>query len=376
MELNKPIKVLFIVSSLSRAGAETQVVDLVNSVNNKNFLKYFLTFEKNLDQYFRIDHKNVTFFNYPRKHKYDFSIFKKIANVIDTFGIDIVHCSVQISLFFGWFALKFAKSKPKLITAIHTTTPKNIKEVLYNTILYQWLLRDCNKIIFVCKMQYEYWKRNYPFLADKSVVIHNGVDTSYFNYDKVREKGCELRRTLSIPEDSKVICCIAGFRSEKGHDTLVKAFASLDKYNYLILAGDGPRKKEIKALVEKSGVDKRVKFLGVVQDVRPIFACSDISVLASTAVETFSMAMLESMSMKVPVIATDIGGLSESIIPGQTGDLVPIGNSNILALSIKNMLADESQMILIKNQCRKLVSRNFSVEKMALLTEQLFISTY
>ena len=376
MEVKRPIKILFIVSSLSRAGAETQVVDLINSISNKRFKKYLFTFEKNIDQYDRLDHKNLTFFNYPRKHKLDFSIFKKISNLVDVKEIDIVHCSVQISLFFGWFALKLSKNKPKLIAAIHTTTSKNTKEELYNKILYQWLLRDCNKIIFVCKTQHAHWKNKYPFLSDKSLVIYNGVDTSYFNNVSFIEKGIALKKSLCIPEDSKVICCIAGFRSEKGHDILVEAFSSLRTDAYLVLAGEGILKQSIKDLVKKKGIAHKVKFLGVVRDVRPVLAASDISVLASTSVETFSIAMLESMSMGIPVLATDIGGLSEAIIPGKTGDLVPIGNSGLLRLSIDNMLSKEHRFFRMKNCCRKVVIENFSVKKMALTTEKLFLEAF
>ena len=371
------LKVLFIVPSLSRAGAETQVVDLLNSMDNDKFDKYLFTFHKNIEQYNRLDLDNIKFYNKPRKNKLDFSIVKMIANVVDKEKIDIVHCTLTFSLLIGWLSTKLSREKPRLIAAIHTTTHRSAKEEVFEKVFFQWLLRRCDHVIFVCKKQAKHWKAKYPFLFEKNSVIYNGVDTSYFNPSAFHFQGKKLIKSLSIPDGAPVLCCIAGFRKEKGHDDLIEAFACLGDNVFLLLAGDGERKGRIELLVKKKGLENRVKFLGNVPDVRPVLAASDISVLASTA-ETFSIAMLESMSMGVSVVATDIGGISEAIIPGETGELVSPNDPDMLFRDLQRMIENPSRCRVMGKNCREHIAKKFTIEKMVYATESLlsFLMTF
>lgn len=370
MEKNK-IRILFIVPSLRRAGAEIQVVDLVNSLSPRKFDTYLFSFEKQLDQYDRLDHNKIKFFNKHRKYKLDFTMVKTISNIISKEKIDIVHCTLQISLLMGWLAIMLAKRKPILIAAIHTTINKSPKEEFFDRTLFKCLLRRCSRVIFVCKNQARYWETKYPFLSKKSVVIYNGVDATHFDPVPFRGQRKELKKSLSIPDDTTVITCIAGFRKEKGHNILVEAFNKIKPDSYLLLAGDGETRKDIESLVKKRGLQKRIKFLGNIQDVRPLLAASDLSVLASTAVETFSIAMLESMSMGVPVVATNIGGLSEAITPGKTGALVSPGNPDIFGETLSKIIDNPPLLKTMGVRCRELIIKKFSKDKMVLKTENL-----
>jgi glycosyltransferase involved in cell wall biosynthesis len=93
--------------------------------------------------------------------------------------------------------------------------------------------------------------------------------------------------------------------------------------------------------------------------------------LASTAVETFSMAMLESMSMGVPVIATNIGGLKEAIIPGENGMLVPPGDPVALCRAMQEAAENRERFAAYGIRARQLVIANFSVNAMAKATETI-----
>ena len=73
------------------------MVDLANSLNPHKFDTYLFTFEKMLDQYDRLDHNKIKFFNKHRKYKLDFSMVKTISDIISKEKIDIVHCTLQIS---------------------------------------------------------------------------------------------------------------------------------------------------------------------------------------------------------------------------------------------------------------------------------------
>jgi glycosyltransferase involved in cell wall biosynthesis len=140
-----------------------------------------------------------------------------------------------------------------------------------------------------------------------------------------------------------------------------------------VFAGDGILRPAIAEQVQSMGLKNQVRFLGSVADVRPLLGLADLSVIASTAVETFSIAMLESMSMEVPLVATDIGGTSEAVIPDITGFLVPPDNVTALSLAILSAMTDERRLKNFGVHARQNVIDHFSSQVMVDQTNKLFL---
>jgi glycosyltransferase involved in cell wall biosynthesis len=260
-----------------------------------------------------------------------------------------------------------------MVGAIHTTVNVTRRFELFDQVLYRRLIAKCRRVIFVCEAQANYWKSKYPALASTSVVVYNGVDIDYFCRAQFVRAGEELKIRLEIPHYAPVVTCIAGFRQEKGHQYLIEAFTKLSGEPYLVLVGDGELRKAIEKIVESSPCQRRIIFLGEVADVRPILAATDVSVLASTAVETFSMAMLESMAMEVPMVATDIGGLSEAILPRQTGELVPPRNADKLAQVLSSYICNRQMVREIGKHARVNVTKQFSSDVMIRRTAAVLV---
>ncbi len=365
-----PIKTLFLLPSLRRAGAQTQTVDLLNAMGD-GFSRTLVVYESNLDQLSRLDRDRTEFIHIQRRSLIDFNLVRRIARIIDQQEIQLLHCTLQFTLLMGWLAMRFSRRKPALVASIHTTRNVSLKEELLDRLLYRRILRSCEKIIFVCNSQAGYWRGKFPELGDKAAVVYNGVDPVRFSPDKAVDSGRSLRLSHNIGANSFVFCCIAGFRREKGHDLLVRAFAEVGEECHLLLAGEGEFRPGTEAMVRGLGLSARVHFLGNVEDVRPVLAATDVSVLASTAVETFSIAMLESMAMEVPLVATDIGGLKEAVLPGRTGELVPPGDFIALRKAMVRRLDDRRGTAGMGRQARKEVLRRFTVEKMREDTEQV-----
>lgn len=372
--MSKRKKVLFILPSLRRAGAETQVVDLVTALPDEHIEKYLFTFEKTLDQLDRIDQSIIHFYNQPRKYKFDFSVARTIASVIDKENIDIVHCTLQIALLMGWMGCRLAKRTPRLIVALHTTLNRCKKDDLLDTFVYQWLMRACYKIIFVCEAQERYWIQKYPFIKKHSYVIHNGVDANHFKPGVFESEAKQLRDKLGLTAEQFIYSCIAGFRSEKGHAHLVSAFSHLVvkmPSARLLLAGDGPEIDGIKSMVKDLHLEDNVIFLGLVKDVRALLEATDVLVIPSTA-ETFSMVMLEAMSMDVPLIATDVGGTKEAVLHDQTGIIVEPENVAALSSALINISGNTGNIRTMGEYSRNRVIRYFSKNKMVSETTEMF----
>ncbi len=162
---------------------------------------------------------------------------------------------------------------------------------------------------------------------------------------------------------------LLGHRQTKGAAT-----DNIEPYTtapHLDSTGAGPTEQALREQVRDLNMDESVEFLGSVSDVRSVLAASDCKVLVSAA-ETFSMAMLEAMAMRVSVITTSVGGASEAIDDGVSGFLVRPGNAHELATKIKVMLGNDDRRMEMGRKARQVVIEKFSVERMvAKCAEQL-----
>ena len=129
------------------------------------------------------------------------------------------------------------------------------------------------------------------------------------------------------------VVCVAALRPEKGHDTLLAAFATvLDAMPEarLVLVGDGPERGALEATIAAFGMTASVDLRGRVAEIWPHLADADVFVLASPA-EALGIAIMEAMAAGLPVVATDVGGIPELVTPGVTGELFDVRDHRALA---------------------------------------------
>jgi glycosyltransferase involved in cell wall biosynthesis len=360
--------VLFIVPSLGRAGAEKQIVDFVNGLSSEKFKKHLVCYRSDTDLSDIVETGTVKLYLEQRTKKLDYRLVKRLAYLVDLNNIDVIHCTLQNALLYGWLARLFAHRRGvRLIAALHTTLNVSWKHDFADRAVYQHLLRACASVWFVCNAQKDYWIGRYQFLKPKSRVVYNGVDSRVLDPSKYVQHAEGFRQAHNISTDATLISCIAGFRPEKGHAILVRAFkriASEYPQARLVLAGDGPTRRMIEDQARDQGLTDKILFLGQIDDVVPLIAASSCTVLASTSVETFSIAMLESMSMAVPVVSTKIGGAGEAIVNGETGYLVSPGSENDLAQALMNVLSDPRHAERMGYHARQKVVDHFDTRSM------------
>src|SRR5690606_38216679 len=143
-------------------------------------------------------------------------------------------------------------------------------------------------------------------------------DTERFRYEGAAARA-RIRRRLGIGEAEYVIGLCALLRPEKNHTQLVDALAMMARRGVparALMIGDGVMRGAVLARAREAGLERQVTITGVQQDVRPWVSACDVMVLCSTAVETFSLAALESMALGRPLVHADLGGAREMIRPG------------------------------------------------------------
>lgn len=368
------VRVLFVLPSLMTGGAEIQALELVAGLSRKGFSNHLLCFDPGTALRDRALDSGATCHFLERRGRLDYSLAKKIADIIDCNEIDVVHCSLMIALLYGSWGVAMSARKPRLVAALHTTINRSCWLELQDWLVYRWILRRCDHVIFVCRAQREHWCRKFGFLERSAVIIHNGIDTEHFQPDRVTR---DVARQMDSALGSRTgtVTQIAAFRPEKGHENLLRAWDKV-RAAYpgarLVLAGDGALRGDMRQLAVALGIDESIVWLGRVDDIRPLLACSDVVVIPSAA-ESFSLAMLEAMAMAVPVVATDVGGASEAIVPRETGELVRAGDSSALAAALIKLLGSDAARVRLGAAARAAVTTRFDRAQMIDRTADLLV---
>ena len=195
-------------------------------------------------------------------------------------------------------------------------------------------------------------------------VVSNGVDLECF----------QPAAAPALPE-KPVVLCIARLVPEKDHETLIAAFslvASRHPQAELWLVGDGPRRQELRRLTERRLPPHRWRFIPGQLDISPILQQGSLLVLSSIQ-EGFPNVVLEAMAAGLPVVATDVGGLSEIVKQGETGWLVPPKDIGALADAISHLLTHDAVRLAFGRAGRKRVEDFFSMAATVEQHERVFL---
>ena len=369
-------RILFVVPSLARSGAESQVLDLVETLDDSAWRKYLVTFEPGLDQASRLERREVDFRPLRRWGAIDLRLALKVARLIDDEDIQVVHATLSIAVLVAWMGRMLSRRQPPLVAAIHTTLSRDRKNEVANWLVYRPILRRCQRVLFISHQQRSHWLRRLPGVEAHSGVVHNGIDVQRY----IRGGDSVGGTDVPAPAPSgKIVACVAAFRPEKGHTVLLDAWQAVLKDHpdaVLYLVGAGPLQETVRKLVQERSLTGSVVFTGSVEDVRTVLAMARVTVLSSVAVETFSLAALESMAMEVPVVATNIGGMSEVVLDGRTGLLVPPNDVGELAGAICRVLTDEAWAAWMGQNARARVVEHFDRRVMARRTEEFLLDIF
>ncbi|WP_377887634.1 glycosyltransferase family 4 protein [Alkalihalobacillus sp. R86527] len=157
---------------------------------------------------------------------------------------------------------------------------------------------------------------------------------------------------------------IARFQEQKDHATLINALSGLRHLEWeLSLIGNGPLLENIKKLVAKNNLDNRVHFLGEREDVEMQLSNSQALLLISKW-EGLPLSILEGMRAGLPVIASDVGGVSEVLHNGENGYLIPRNGVDELRNSLEEIITDPILRKTLGDNGRKHYEENFTYELM------------
>ena len=172
------------------------------------------------------------------------------------------------------------------------------------------------------------------FRKDKMEIIPWGARSSPAVIDP------EARLRLDLPSEGPVIVCLANFTPTKGQRVVVDAMPALVAQFpgiRAVLAGDGPELRAVRERADSLGLDGRVSFPGSFTEPWDLLRAADVFVLASD-MEGVPLVILEAMSQGVPVVATDVGGIPDAVIDGETGFLIAPRDAGAVTNAVARIL--------------------------------------
>jgi len=322
--------ILHIIESLEFGGAEKIVVHLANRLCKNEKVSVCLTkrkgelldsLDKDIDVYF-LDAGEGNSLKTP----------KILSKILVEKKVDVLHSHDWGVYLEAALAVRKC-SKVKLIHTVHgryTEYRKGARSRL-KLILRHFLERRAQKytsnVISVSNSIRDYIISDIGFKAEKVRTIHNGI---------AGLNGTE-KQLIDITENGPIkLVSVGRIAVVKNFPLLINAFnlalKTIDNIE-LKIVGDGPEMHALSAMVKELELTSQIKLLGFQKNIDYHVSQSDIFILSSDY-EGISIAALEAMSLGVPIIATNVGGMPEMVIEGQTGSLVPKGSVKKLAAAI------------------------------------------
>ena len=251
------------------------------------------------------------------------------------------------------------------------------------------------RIIAVAETSYEMGLRHSIVPAEKIVTIHNGVrdfrahyalkvdNTEGVDFELTNEElaldACDghsqkifqanqyarnRAEELSVSKPFKMVMP-ARFQAPKDHETLIKALKTLKNEDWTLeLLGDGTETLErIQTLVHENGLANKITFGGYVEDIETYLSKVDLCILISHS-EGFPLSILEAMSLNLPIIASNVGGISEQVIDGYNGYLIGRNDADSLTEKIKLLMNSPTLRREMGDNSRAFYEKEFKLEKM------------
>lgn len=261
----------------------------------------------------------------------------KVSRAVKLLRPDLIHINNIRGILFASFLLKLLR-KP-IIWHEHNIQSLFIRKMILN-MLAMWLP---NRIIAVSgAVANSYW----DIVRNRKIqVIHNALDLSEFS----RENLTNIRKEFDISDETNIVTMASVLRPWKGHEYFIRA-AQLVKMKFpeskFLILGEETIKREkgykqwLIELSKSLGLENNIIFMGFRDDVPNVLLQSDVIVLPSVFPDPFPTVILEAMAAGKPIVATNVGGVPEMVVDGETGLLVPPKNYEAMANAILKLLTD------------------------------------
>jgi glycosyltransferase involved in cell wall biosynthesis len=300
----------------------------------------------------------------PFRNNLDVYTIYKLYQLIAQYQVQIVATHSGKDNWCGGLAAKLAGVK--LVRTRHLAAP--LKRNWRHFIHY---LAD--RIVTCGERVREMLIQQYRFPATQLVSIPTGIDFTHFVSTDTRDN---LRLKWQIGADEWIIVMVGVIRSVKRHEIALRAFAKVAQVwpkARLFLLGDGPLRQNMEALAQALNLQAHVQFFGHREDIPDFLALADCALLTSRS-EGLPQALSQASGMGLPIVATNVGSVSEVVLEGQTGLLSKAEDIEAIAANILRLAKNPGWANEMGLQGKSHVLAHLSLHTMLDKTEQLYNS--
>jgi glycosyltransferase involved in cell wall biosynthesis len=370
MDDGSKIRVMFVTPCFGYGGLERVVLDIIASIDRSRFTPFFCTLlAPDAEMFRKLERLDVPSTVIDKGDGVSWSLAVRLSRLLRRERIDLVNPHDIGATLYAAPAARMAG-----IDAVVHTDHSQILTKKRLLPVYRWVLQHLvTGSVTVSRDLEAYLVEEMGVDRARIVTIPNGIDVKKF---EAAAGDPALRKQLGIAEGASVIGSVGRLTEQKGMEYLIDAFPAVIARHpgaALVIVGDG----ELRAALEKRAVDNglegRIVFTGIRDDVSRMLGLFDIFVLPSLW-EGQPITIMEAMASGRPIVATDVGGNGEILQSGRLGILVPSRDPDAIAGEVNRLIEDPSMAAGMRERAH---SHAVSALDRALMTrryEEVFIS--
>lgn len=281
--------------------------------------------------------------------------YRQLKKLINEEHFDLVHCHTPTVSIMTRLAAKTARKEGTVVMYtchgfhFHNAAP------LKNWILYypveKMLSRNCDYLVTINR---EDFNRARKFHC-KNVRYIPGVGVDLTKIKNTKIDRSEKRKSIGVPSDKILILSVGEMIERKNHEVIIRALGELKDPNiYYAIAGKGPLKEYLENLAKKMSIEDRVLFLGFRTDIYELYHIADISAFPSK-IEGLGIAGIEAMAAGIPIVSSNVHGILDYVVDGETGYTVAPNDVDGFANAIKKLAGNSELRVTMKDKCIKAV---------------------
>lgn len=304
--------------------------------------------------YHEVSINSYPLFEYP---PYDLALATQMVNLIEYQDLDLLHVHYALPhATSAYLAKQIMAEKARhvpVVTTLHGTDITLVGSDPSYKHVVEFSIDKSDGVTAVSEYLKQETYERFSIKQDIKVI------PNFIDLDRFKKSNKSHFKKAICPNDEKVVVHVSNFRKVKRVPEVITVFAKILESGIaskLLLAGDGPDRQKAEQQCRDLGICEHVRFLGKLEQVEDVLSIADLFLIPSGS-ETFGLAALEAMSCSVPVISSNIGGLPEVNIHGETGYLCDLDDVDCMANYGVKILSDADLHSKMAANARKQAER-------------------
>jgi glycosyltransferase involved in cell wall biosynthesis len=359
------LKVLQLIPTLDRSGAEKQMVLLAKGLPRERFQVEVAALTRLGPLEAELTAAGIPITSLRKRHKADPFALLRLVRFLRERRFDVVQTWLFAANTYGRIAARLASVPVVIATEMAVDLWKSRAHLAID----RRLAGFTNRVVGNSQAVVDFYGRA-GIPAQRLALIPSGIADE----EPPAIDPAEVRVSLGLPADCPLALFAGRLAPQKGVADLIYAVDLLQHVQpelRVLIAGDGPLRLQLQDLAHAFELDSMVRFLGHRDDVARLLAAADVLVLPSIF-EGLPNVVLEAMRFRKPVVATAAPGTTEVVIDGETGRLVPVHAPTALAEAIRNLTQDRELGRKLGLAGRERVEKDFRAETMVIAFAQLY----